>query len=143
MKSRFEHTKRKSETTDIHILVDPDDNKTNKPKSRENSNWSFAYQRLLLRLRARNIQFAHLCILSALIILTMKRSTNHSMRKLAYGIDHENLWRYYKSHPLMLRYDDPSTNKARHTYVYDPGRKIESWTKEDEEGQEGLKDEEW
>ena len=144
MTSRFptsHRVKRQELVHAINHLIDPDDDNKMKKQERSllHSSWALVLQRLLVKIRVKQDAILQaVAFLSATMLVLVVNAKGHDVGQLNRNIAPQDLPRYYRTHPLIIRYDDPLQKMAAEDHIYQTKRLIEEWTELDAERQEDL-----
>jgi len=144
MTSRFPTSRPgKRQDTDQHVIhlgVPDDSNKMKKPRSRHTS-WTVVLQRFLLKIRAKQDVILQAVVFLSATMLVLNQAKGHGQLNRT-SIATQDLPRYYRTHPLVMTYDDPLQTEAREVHTYQTIRAIEEWTKLDAKRQKSLRNDE-
>jgi len=135
MSSRFPSSHRgKWQDADLHV-IHLDSEKMKKPRFLHSS-WTLVLQRLLLKIRVKQDVILQAVIFLSVTMLVLKAKGHGQLNRMS--IAPQDLPRYYRTHPLVITYDDPLQNEARAVHTYQTKRLIKEWTKLDAQQQQAL-----
>jgi len=142
MTSRFptSHGVKRQGLHAINHLIGPDDDNKMKKQERSllHSSWALVLQRLLVKIRIKQAAILQAVVFLSVTMLVLN-ANGHDVGQLNRSIVPQDLPRYYRAHPLMIRYDDPLQKMSQKDHIYETKRLIKEWTKYDAERQEDLR----
>ena len=129
----------KQQDTDLHLIhlgVPHDRTKMKKPRSLHSS-WTLVLQRLLLKIRVKQDVILLAVVFLYVTMLVLKAKGHGHLNRTSIA-PQDLLPRYYRTQPLVIRYDDPLQNEAQAVHTYQTKRLIKEWTKLDAQQQKDL-----
>jgi len=124
----------------IHLGVPDDGSNMKKPRSLHSS-WTLVLQRFLLKIRVKqDVILLAVVILSATMLVLNQVKSHGQLNRTS--VAPQDLPHYYRTHPLVITYDDPLQNEARAVHTYQTERSIKEWTEHDAKKQKSLRNDE-